>query len=234
MRRKPTKGEKGRRVALDPHTLTLLAEHRARRQQLCAAFGCELTPDSYLFSPDPDSSTPWPPRSISQRYRNMSKRLQLRSTRLHSLRHYSATELLAAGVDLRTVAGRLGHGGGGAITLKVYAAWVDHADRRAAETMAGILPRPAPAPAKPRGPYQKIAADLRREIASGGLQPGHKLPTVVQLAATYGVAAGTAHRAVAMLTNEGIIEVARGRRAVVKPMTGNLRTSPDDGRLLDP
>ncbi len=28
--------------------------------------------------------------------------------------HYSATELLTAGVDLRTVAGRLGHGGGGA------------------------------------------------------------------------------------------------------------------------
>jgi integrase len=45
-------------------------------------------------------------------------------THLHALRHYSATELLAGGVDLRTVAGRLGHGGGGATTLKVYAAWV--------------------------------------------------------------------------------------------------------------
>jgi site-specific recombinase XerD len=41
---------------------------------------------------------------------------------LHALRHYSATELLTAGVDLRTVAGRLGHGGGGATTLRVYAA----------------------------------------------------------------------------------------------------------------
>ncbi len=29
-----------------------------------------------------------------------------------SLRHYSATELIAAGVDVRTFAGRLGHGGG--------------------------------------------------------------------------------------------------------------------------
>jgi hypothetical protein len=146
----------------------------------------------------------------------MANRLQLRSTRLHSLRHYSATELLAAGVYLRTVAGRLGHGSGGAITLKVYAAWVDHADRRAAETMAGILPRPAPAPAKPRGPYQQIAADLRREIASGGLQPGDKLPTVMQLAAAYSVAAGTAHRAVAVLVDEGLVDVARGRRATVR------------------
>jgi site-specific recombinase XerD len=29
-------------------------------------------------------------------------------THLHAIRHYSATELLASGVDLRTVAGRLG------------------------------------------------------------------------------------------------------------------------------
>jgi len=39
---------------------------------------------------------------------------------LHALRHYSATELLTAGVDLCTVAGRLGHGRGGAVTLRVY------------------------------------------------------------------------------------------------------------------
>jgi len=52
----------------------------------------------------------------------MATKLKLRSTRLHSLRHYSATELVAAGVDLRTVAGRLGHGSSGATTLKVYAA----------------------------------------------------------------------------------------------------------------
>ncbi|WP_218130031.1 tyrosine-type recombinase/integrase [Pseudonocardia oroxyli] len=31
-------------------------------------------------------------------------------TTYHKLRHYSATELIAAGVDPRTVAGRLGHG----------------------------------------------------------------------------------------------------------------------------
>ena len=219
--RKATKSEKGRRVSLDPYTLTLLAEHRTRRESLCSAFGVELTADSYLFSPDPDSAVPWPPRTISQRYRNMAKRLGLRSTRLHSLRHYSATELLAAGVDLRTVAGRLGHGSGGAITLKVYAGWVDHADRKAAETMAGILPRPAPAPASPRGPYQQIAADLREGIVSGRLAAGEPLPTVVQLAATYSVAAGTAHRAITVLAEEGLIDVARGRRATVRVASGD-------------
>jgi site-specific recombinase XerD len=63
-------------------------------------------------------------------------------THLHALRHYSATELLTAGVDLRTVAGRLGHGGGGATTLRVYSAWVVESDRRASEILGGRMRRP--------------------------------------------------------------------------------------------
>lgn len=146
----------------------------------------------------------------------MAIRLKLRSTRLHALRHYSATELLAAGVDLRTVAGRLGHGGGGTTTLNTYAAWVEQADRRAAETIATIVPRPQPLPREPRGPYDAIADALRDDIDSGRLRAGQALPTVVQLAAQFTVAAGTAHRAMATLAAEGLIEVTRGRRAVVK------------------
>jgi site-specific recombinase XerD len=70
-------------------------------------------------------------------------------TRLHSMRHYSATELLASGVDLRTVAGRLGHGSGGAITLRVYAAWVAQADQDAARMLGARLPLPRPRPTSP-------------------------------------------------------------------------------------
>ena len=64
------------------------------------------------------------------------------ASHLHAVRHYSATELLTAGVDLRTVAGRLGHGGGGATTLRVYAAWVAESDKRAAETLGSRMTRP--------------------------------------------------------------------------------------------
>ncbi len=63
-------------------------------------------------------------------------------THLHALRHFSATELLTAGIDLRTVAGRLGNGAGGATALKVYAAWVAAADRKAAEILASRMPPP--------------------------------------------------------------------------------------------
>ena len=40
--------------------------------------------------------------------RNWAVRLGI-TTHLHSLRHHSATELLTAGVGMRTVAGRIGH-----------------------------------------------------------------------------------------------------------------------------
>ena len=88
-------------------------------------------------------STPLLPSTITQRYRRLARRLGLRSTRIHALRHYSATELLSAGVDLRTVAGRLGHGGGGATTLRVYAAWVSESDQRAAEILGSRVQRPS-------------------------------------------------------------------------------------------
>jgi integrase len=74
------------------------------------------------------------------------------ASHLHALRHYSATELLTAGVDLRTVAGRLGHGGGGATTLRVYAAWVSESDRRAAEILGSRVSRPPRPQGEPEAP----------------------------------------------------------------------------------
>src|SRR5919205_343913 len=148
---KATKTEKERRIALDPYTLELLAEHRDRIAGQCASLGTELAPDAFLFSQAADNSTRLRPRAVTQRYRRMAIRLKLRSTRIHALRHYSATELLAAGVDLRTVAGRLGHGSGGVTPLRTYAAWVEQADRRAAETIATIVPRPQPVTRAARG-----------------------------------------------------------------------------------
>ena len=74
---------------------------------------------------------PTNPEGVTQRYKRMANSLKIDTT-LKSLRHYSATELISAGVDVRTVAGRLGHGGGGATTLRVYTAWTSEADQRAA------------------------------------------------------------------------------------------------------
>jgi hypothetical protein len=151
---------------------------------------------------------------------------------IHQLRHYSATELIAAGVDVRTVAGRLGHSGGGTTTLKVYSAFVAEADQRAAGSLAGRMPSipanlmatggtlsvPAPRPAvaeEENSPYQRIAADLRGAITSGILRPGDQLPTLSDLMARYSVSHGTAQRAMAALAAEGLVAVRRGHRATV-------------------
>jgi integrase len=103
--------------------------------------GLEPSDEAFLFSYEATRDRPHDPSGLTHRYARMCKRLGINS-HLHALRHYSATELLTAGVDLRTVAGRLGHGGGGATTLRVYAAWVGESDRRAAEILGGRLQRP--------------------------------------------------------------------------------------------
>lgn len=58
-----------------------------------------------------------------------------------------------------------------------------------------------------------IAAELRTAIHTGILTPGAPLPTVQQLAVTHHVAPSTAHRAIAVLAEEHLITVTRGRRA---------------------
>jgi site-specific recombinase XerD len=60
-------------------------------------------------------------------------------TQLQDLRHYAATQLIAGGVDLRTVSGRIGHAGGGATTLRVYTHFLAAADRQAAEVLEKTL-----------------------------------------------------------------------------------------------
>ena len=53
-------------------------------------------------------------------------------------RHYTASQLLAGGFDLRNTAARLGHSGGGATTLRHYADPVPEVDRRAAAYLARL------------------------------------------------------------------------------------------------
>jgi integrase len=123
--------------------------------------------------------------------------------------------LIAAGVDIRTVAGRLGHGSGGATTLKIYAAWVDEAGQRAAEAMGGIMPKVVIGAKPVRGPYETIAALLREQIQDGRLKVGDQLPTTGELATVHAVSPATVHRAFAVLRDEGLIDVSRGHRARV-------------------
>lgn len=218
---KDTKDHQHRRIAVDEETVDILAEHRQHLQDRCDALGEPVPADAYLFSLAPDNSTFMRPNSVSERYSDLADRLGI-ATSLHKLRHYSATELIAAGVDIRTVAGRLGHGGGGTTTLRVYAAWVSESDQRAAGHMGARMPSrpkvpqpPVPDTERKLYPYEVIADAIRRQIGSRELEQGQFLPGIKAIAASHNVAVGTAHRAVALLVDSGHVTVVRGRGTVV-------------------
>ena len=59
-------------------------------------------------------------------------------------------------------------------------------------------------------PYQQIAAALREQIASGQIPPGRRIPSLVELEQTYGVARDTLRKAVQVLKDEGLVETVPG------------------------
>jgi len=63
-------------------------------------------------------------------------------------------------------------------------------------------------PPRPRVPaYERIAADLRERIARGEFSHDVALPSADALAADYSVSRRTAHRAVRVLVDEGLLIV---------------------------
>jgi integrase len=219
---KDTKSHQQRRIALDEETVGLVREHRARFEARAKAVGVELPDDAFVFSLAPDGSTHLLPDSVSQRYGKLARRLGIRTT-IHKLRHYSATELITAGVDVRTVAGRLGHGGGGTTTLRVYTAWVSESDQRASARLFARMPvRPAAAvddpvvpAAEPCFPYEVVAVALRGRIEAGSWQVGDRLPSIKALAAESAVSPATMQRAVKLLEAWGCVRAMPGRGVLV-------------------
>ena len=121
----------------------------------------ELLSDGYIFSPDVDAANPRHPDSVTQAFTRLCRRMEipalakLRETkpkatrfnlspaerwdyRVHDLRHYTATQLFAAGLNPKTVADRLGHADP-SITLRVYTANTDAQAQEAADSLEAGL-----------------------------------------------------------------------------------------------
>jgi integrase len=77
------------------------------------------------------------------------------------------------------------------------------------------MPRPDPTNNPPRNPYEKLAAELRHAILAGDLTPGAVLPTYAELAKQHRVPVGTVNRAIALLSDAGLVVSTRGKRTVV-------------------
>lgn len=133
-----TKTHQARTVAIDAPTVRQLLAHRERSEELAREFGVRLAADAFIFSQEPGGSVPLRPDSVSRAFRRLCTQAGVKGVRLHDLRHYVATHLLGAGVDVRTVAGRLGHRDA-STTLNVYSHFLPEADRHAAEALGKLL-----------------------------------------------------------------------------------------------
>jgi GntR family phosphonate transport system transcriptional regulator len=63
--------------------------------------------------------------------------------------------------------------------------------------------------------WRQIVGKLRADIASGGLQPGARLPTEAELSGQFGVNRHTVRRALEELSRDGLVRVEQGRGSFV-------------------
>ena len=79
----------------------------------------------------------------------------------------------------------------------------------------------------PRGTYRQIADDLRARIHRGDLTTGAMVPSEMALAEERSVSRGTVRSALALLVDEGLIEVVpgQGRRVVGSAAPGPPATA---------
>lgn len=133
---KTTKTGRAKPMALDPATVDALKAWHARLAAVHLA--AKAGPPRWVFPADRDLGQPVNPSVMSHRWARAAAAHGLEGVRLHDLRHFMASRMLAAGVDVRTVANRLGHANP-ATTLRVYAHLIPEADRAAADDLGRLL-----------------------------------------------------------------------------------------------
>jgi integrase len=135
---KTTKTDRFRMVALDDVGVALLTHHRANVEEWAQRAEATVLPNGYVFSHAVDGVKPFRPDNVTGFFTRVRDSLGLNEVRLHDLRHFTATQLIGAGVDVRTVAGRLGHSDP-SVTLRVYSHALEERDRAAADVMGRVL-----------------------------------------------------------------------------------------------
>jgi integrase len=132
------KSEAGfRTISIGQETALAVRDLIRRQKERALACGTSLVDDPYLFAVSADGSEPWDPRRVTRRFTYLRNKLGFNTVRLNDLRHYVATQLLGKGVDVITVAGRLGHDP--TMTQRVYAEFIVENDQAAAVIMEDLL-----------------------------------------------------------------------------------------------
>jgi integrase len=157
----PTKTHQVRRAALDEVGVALLRRRWEQMAAISTHADSPLTDDPFVLSPNANGARTLNPDSLTHRFSALCRRLEKAALeelrhpkpkatnrdlpaaarwpfRFHDLRHFSVTTLIAAGVDVRTVAERHGHAQA-IMTLNRYAHALPERDRAAASVLGGVL-----------------------------------------------------------------------------------------------
>jgi integrase len=133
----PTKTHQERAVSLDAVMVAVLDTHRARVEGWAGDARVSVDSDGYILTYDPTGRTPTNPDVITRAFVRLTGRLKV-ECRFHDLRHFTATQLIGAGVDPSVVGGRLGHADA-TTTLRVYSHALEARDRAAAELLGSLM-----------------------------------------------------------------------------------------------
>ena len=157
----PTKTHQSRDLALDPVCLEVFRRRWAYMVELSAKADSPLAPDPYVLSYNANGATAANPDTLTHGFNKLCVAMEAPALkelskaapkatrkdlapgerwpyRFHDLRHFSVTTLIAAGVDVRTVADRHGHAKA-TMTLDRYAHALPERDREAAGVLGAAL-----------------------------------------------------------------------------------------------
>ena len=136
----PTKTDNLEWISIDEVTGGLLVELRDRIATKKAKVGKSLTGEEYIYSYKPMHDKPGNPSYFSHRFSALAQGLGFHCTP-RKARHFTASELIASGVDPVSVARRLNHASP-KTTLDFYSAWRPRGDAHAVSVIADRLPTP--------------------------------------------------------------------------------------------
>ncbi len=125
-----------RAVTIPGDMIKLLKEYKHDQALAKFALGDRWQDSGKVFTNE--YGAPMPPDSLSQWFKRFIKRHDLPDAHIHTLRHVSATLLIAGGADVATVSNRLGHSSK-STTLNIYTHAIKSADAAAAEKLQNIL-----------------------------------------------------------------------------------------------
>ena len=125
-------------VSVGAETMGLVSAWRSAQEGRWAEVGKGSMPADMWVFPSTGWDRPLRVGTISHQWRALADQEGMEGVRFHDLRHATATHLVANGVDVRTVSGRLRHAST-SMTLDVYTAKVTASDVAAGKLLDGLV-----------------------------------------------------------------------------------------------